>query len=559
MADNNEDGSTVADSPDVEVETGVDGVGNDSAVVSRSASLAEVVSEPREIIDNQSQFDTDFELFDKLLDIDPELAGTVRAQAQMASGFKVMHPAMEGDDEEPTERDEQALKDCKNLVEKLNLELVMPSIFKNMISMGNDINKIIYTDGEGVRDLQSLPLRDVTIVDDEEQLMVAPKHQIADDNERDEIVNRDKVSSVVQEGNFYVLNEGYEDEVVRESWKILHFAVEQRGNWFEDRMGRDTYGVWGAPRLEPIKFALQAKHNTLTNKVAMDDSLIAREVYKIDVETLFGHIKNDKDREDKAKKYAKQLKERLEGLQPDEKPILPEEVTMEVKGPEGQAREHADFLQMMNDSIMHALTFHVGGVGRDAGGPFIGNRPAKDESLNNVHHLRQVMSHKMRQLFKLHLVLKHPEWRKNDTTSPGTEDEPDISQWDLEEDIIVPKVEWDPLETGDQERRVDIATKAYEANLVTRNEAREIVGFDPLEEEDLRKLFEDTVMNQRVQKELQEEFEEEEDDEEEEDTEDEDDEEESVEKASHGDEMADELNRTFHDTVRDISEDEDVA
>jgi hypothetical protein len=445
---------------------------------------------------------------------------------------------MEGEEEEPGKRDKTALDDCRKLARELNLELIMPSIFKNMIALGNDMNKIIYEEGVGVQDLQSLPAQDVTIVDKE----------------------NDDVLDVVQSGNYYVLNEGTDDEVVRESWKILHFAIERRGNWFEDRMGRDTYGVWGAPRLEPIKFALQAKHNTLTNKVAMDDSLIAREVYKIDVETLFGHIKNDDDREDKAEEYARQLKERLEGLKPDEKPILPEEVTMEVKGPEGQAREHADFLNMMNDSIMHALTFHVGGVGRDAGGPFIGNRPAKDESLNNVHHLRQIMSHKLRELFRIHLVLKHPEWRDTDASPQGPSgEEPNITEWKLEDDIIVPKIEWNPLETGDQERRVSIATKAYQSNLVTRNEAREIIGMDPLAEEDVEKLFEDTVMNQKVQMDMKEEREQRQDENNDEENNEENDEEESTERASHGAELQRDLTQEFNETMREIEEDDDVA
>lgn len=536
----------------VAVTSEVDGVDSDQALVTRSASLAEVVNEPREIMDS-ARFDTDFELYDRLMEIDPELAGSVRAQAQMASGFTVRHPAMEGEQEEPTEDDRTALQDCRQLVIDLNLELMAPAIFKNMIAMGNDINKIIYEDGVGVRDLQSLPLRQVTIIDDRDQLLEAPVDSYWADTTREKIQDRDNLTDTVQDGNFYVLNEGDPDEgdeVVREEYKILHFAVDRRGNWFEDRMGRDTYGIWGSPRLEPIEFALQAKHNTLTNKVAMDDSLIAREVYKIDVETLFGHIKNDDDREDAAKSYARELKEKLEGMDPDEKPILPNEVTMEVKGPEGKAREHADFLNMMNDSIMHALTFHVGGVGRDASGPYIGNRPAKDESQNNVNHLRKIMGHKLRDLFRIHLLLKHPEWREREP------DPEDISTWKLDEDIVVPKIEWTPLEDGDQERVVSMATKAYKNNLVTRNEAREMMGMDPVDEDSKEKLFEDQRMNQQINQEFQQDDEDEPEEEEEPEGDGSSDEEDQEAMVAHDyEKFSGELMEDFYTTVTNLRRD----
>ena len=493
----------------VSIDSNVSDVSNDSATVTRSASLAEVVSEPQEVLE-EAQFDTDFELFDKLLDIDPELAGSVRSQAQMASGFKVIHPAVKGDQEMPTQDDKEAMEDCEELVRRLSLELSQPSIYKNMIAMGNDINKILFTEGEGVTGLQSLPLRQLTIIDEDtapprnwdfassnggmDAYTQARQHakEKGDDTTIDLDTYWDVIQDLsVQKGDFYVLNEGTPQETKIEPWKILHFSVEKRSNWFTDKFDRDTYGIWGAPRLEPTKFSLQAKHNTLTNKVAMDDSLIAREVYKIDVEALFGHISNDEKRTKKAEDYATNLSNQLESMDPDDKPILPNEVSIEVHGPEGKAREHGEFLNLMNDSIMHALTFNIGGVGRDAGGPMIGNRPAKDQSLENVMHLRQAMSHKLRELFRIHLVIKHPEWREQDSANPN-----DVSSWRLKSDITTPRIEWDPIEMGDRERVANVAAKLFKNKVLTRNEARELMGFDPLGEDMEPKLFSDGRENE---------------------------------------------------------------
>jgi hypothetical protein len=228
----------------------------------------------------------------------------------------------------------------------------------------------------------------------------------------------------------------------------------------------------------------------------MDDSLIAREIYHIDVATLFGHINNDEKREKKAKKYASELKDTLESMKPDEKPILPDEVSVSVQGPEGKAKEHGDFLDLMNDSIMHALTFNVSGVGRDAGGPMIGNRPAKDTSLNNVQHLRETMGRQFRKLFRLHLLVQHPEWRAE------MPDKEDISTWKLRDDIILPDVKWSSLEDGDVERIGNTAAKLYDNNIITRNEAREMMGKDPIPDDEVDRLFQDQIMNMEIQTEF---------------------------------------------------------
>jgi hypothetical protein len=486
----------------IAVTSEVDSVDGDSGTVARSASLAEVVSEPREILEDK-QFESDFDLYDRLLEIDPELAGTVRAQAQLASGFELIHPTHEGELEEPTDLDKVALEDCQDLVDHLDLDLSQPSMFKNMIANGNDVNKIIYTDGVGVTGLQSLPLRSLTIVDESTALGIrqamkeAKKSDATDEEEIDIKEYRNNLNEeVIQDGDLYVLNEGTIDMKTIDQWKILHVSTEKRGNWFTDKFERKTYGIWGAPRIEPTKFALQAKHNTLTNKVAMDDSLIAREIYHIDVATLFGHINNDEKREKKAKKYASELKDTLESMKPDEKPILPDEVSVSVQGPEGKAKEHGDFLDLMNDSIMHALTFNVSGVGRDAGGPMIGNRPAKDTSLNNVQHLRETMGRQFRKLFRFHLLVKHPEWRAE------MPDKEDISTWKLRDDIILPDVKWSSLEDGDVERIGNTAAKLYDNNIITRNEAREMMGKDPIPDDEVDRLFQDQIMNMEIQTEF---------------------------------------------------------
>jgi hypothetical protein len=476
----------------VEVETHVEDAGENT--VARSATFADVANRPKEQAINDADTINDVVFYDQLVEFDGDLAGTIRAKSQVAGmGAEVTHPAMRGREEELSEIEQRIMRACEtDLLVGLDLRRRMQAIFRRLIIHGNEIAHIKYADGEGVTGLQELPLRALTIVDEDTH----ENSEVSATGDKpgpllDSGSGEADMEKTIHDADRYVLNEGDSDS--RQSYyreEILHLAINKHGNWYTDRVGRDTFGIWGERRLEPIKFAMQAKANTLANKVALDDSLLAREVYHIDIETLYGHIQNDKERTQKAKEYKNKLKRQLNNLAPDEKPILPEEVSVSVQGPDGSTADNqTGFIEMMNNTMQHALTFHSASFGRDAGGSLAGNRPAKEMSDTGVKSLRDVVKREFRQLFRIHALLKFPEARAPATNGEGdrvnSDEIRDYEQYTLTDDITLPVLSFDPVSRRDKSDRVKDAAAAYEKGVADLNEARRWVDLDPVKEEEV--------------------------------------------------------------------------
>lgn len=473
---------TALDADDLETETSVVEGDDGQPVVTRetrTAAFAEVADRPKKKALEGDKNKNDIEFFDDLRKFDAELAGTIRAQCQSAaSGLSVTHPAIEGERSDMNEMEEKITRACRDLVDELDLREDASTYFRNAVTHGNDVSHIQYEeqseDGEGgVTDLTPLPLRIMTIVD--EQTARDGFYQ----NEPASLNGTQNYDKLITSPDFYVLSEENDNaRQVLPAHDVLHIARNQRGNWHDDRLGRTTYNVWGERALEPIKYAVQTKQNTLANKVAMDDKLLTREYYQINVEELFGHLEDPDRRQEEVERYAGELREKLEDLDADQKPIIPEEVSVEVKGPQGEtARNMAEFIETMNNSIQHALTYHVASFGRDAGGTDRGNRPAKEMSENTVRQLRDVVKTSFRELFKIHAMLRFEDARE--LTNPEFDD---VRRYELADDIVLPELKFDPVDPENRNDEVRNAATMYEKGFADLNEARAEVSLEPIDE-----------------------------------------------------------------------------
>lgn len=466
---------------DVEITTSVDENPDDGEIiVSRTAAFAELADEPRHKTIDAEMIEGDIKFFDQLRDFDPELAGTLLAQSMATtSGMDAVHPAsLDFRGEQPTELEKTITEDSRKLLRDLNLKKDGPAIVRDLVTHGNDVSHISYDEGEGITALQTLPLRALTILDFDTFRNAGHSQHTHFSHDFSEDMRR-----VITSNDVYVINEANsEAQEAYPEHDILHIALDRHRNWYTDRKGRETFEVWGSRRLDPVKYTVQVKQNTLANKVAMDDKLLAREFYLVNVEELFGHIEDDKRRHQKAKDYAAELRKIVENLKPDQKPILPQEVEIKIEGPDGEtARNLSNFIQTMNDSIQHALTYHVASFGRDAGGTDRGNKPAKDMSDNSVRQLRDLLKTSFQRLFEYHAVLRHPEAREE--VDAGVND---IRRYRLREDVTLPVLTFDPVDPQEQSEKVRDAISLYEKGIGDLNEARAIVGLDPITDEEIQ-------------------------------------------------------------------------
>lgn len=456
-----QDGDSIGVARDIEQSSADDDMGS---------PVAESIRTQREQLTG-SNHETLFDLYDAMVDMDPELSGATHAISQSASQYEIVAPV-----DEPSKKGQKAVEDCKQMHNNINGEIMAIDVLLNLIKHGNDMSKKVYDSDQGIKAIQSLPVNAMTIVDDEGdirdsssdsavnswtrrigQAFEGNKEEIDEEEELDEVFSRE----------LYVLNEADNNRRIKPH-KILHFSIDSRSNWFTDRMGRETYGVWGRSRLEPLKFTIQTKYNTLTNKVAMDDKLLAREIYYIDTKELFGDITSFEERRKKAQEYAKNIKKKLEGLGPDERPILPDSVEIEVIGPEGKAIDQTPFLEQLNNSIAAALTFPMAGLGRGTTSVKAGEEISSLWAENNIRNLRQVLIKGYEELHRDHLKLLHPEWM--------VEPDADPLKGRLKPEVEVPTLEYEPFKEEDMLKKARQVKLLYQTETSSTAERREIMG-----------------------------------------------------------------------------------
>lgn len=442
-----------------------------------ASPVANVVKGAREDI-NEDEHDTVFDLYDALIELDGELSGAVNAIAQSATFRKVVMP-----EDDPSEIEQEILGECQDLVDRIRGREMAIDVLRNLIKYGNDISKKVYNKEEGILAAQSLPINAMTIVDDPEDLADSNVSNPSTISELFQQIHPDLASGDEEIGGeriqeafkreAYVLNEGKDEETtpkVIEPYKVLHFSIDSRSNWFTDHTGRVTYGVWGQSRLEALKFTIQTKYNTLTNKVAMDDKLLAREVYYINTDALFGHIQDQEEREKKADEYADELAGMLEELEADERPLLDENVEVEVIGPEGKAIDQRPFVEQLNNGIAAALTFPMAGLGRGTTAVKAGEEISSLWAENNIKNLRRAVIRGFTELFEDHVKLTHPDLVQN---LDGADN---LGEMKLDPEVTIPTLEYEPFRQEDRTQLANQIRDLYELGVMSLAEARDEWG-----------------------------------------------------------------------------------
>lgn len=454
-----------------------------------STPISNTVNDTREKI-QEDKHDTIFDLYDSLVNLDGELSGAVNAISQSASYSRVTLP-----EDEPSDIEEEILRECQNLAKRLRGKQMSIDILRNLIKYGNDMNKKVYNEDDGIVAVQSLPIKSMTIADDRTNLHSKEEGSDGDfdnvlfqahpslDSDREELVETGIEEAF--ERDVYVLNEELpDDRSLIEPHNVLHFSIDARSNWFEDRVGRETYGIWGQSRLEALKFTIQTKYNTLLNKVAMDDNLLAREVYYIDTKELFGDIKDRKERRKKAESYAEDLSQMLEDLDADERPMLPDHVDVEVIGPEGKAIDQKPFIEQLNNGIAAALTFPMAGLGRGTTSVKAGEEISSLWAENNIQNLRESVVMGFEEIFRDHIKILYPDQVVNHSEASQ------VGEMRLDPDITIPTLEYEPFKEEDRTQKADQIETLRKVGVMSIPEAREEWGL-PTDEESVERARED--------------------------------------------------------------------
>ena len=368
-----------------------------------------------------------FDLYDEMLNYDPELNGAVRTISLTANKYKIIGG------KNATIRN--AIKELTE--ETLEFDDMLISGMRNLMVYGNDISKLVGRTGKGITNVQSLPISQITIVDNRKIPFAADK------------------DNAIYDADFYLLRENARDSAVYPASEVLHIKIDYRSYWFMDRMGRWTYGVWGASRFSALKQAIRAKYNSMNNRIALEDSL-TKQYITIGPEAI-ANIQDPAEAQERLENIMDDVGSLLDGLRADQVPILPHYVNMQFVDLKNTIPDNATFMDQVNADISAVLHVPRVSMGQERGSTFAATFNASQWSVQAIRRLQKVLSQSMQGLFSKHLELLGIDHKMGD----------------------LPKLMFDPIDEESPFESTRRVVLAYEAGITTLNEARSELGMIP--------------------------------------------------------------------------------
>jgi len=293
-----------------------------------------------------SNHDNEFDLYDNMLKLDPELNGAVRAVSLTANNYEINYSRG---------KNSQIRNAIRDLVEDtIEFDDIMINAMRNLMVYGNDINKIVGKQGVGVTNIQSLPVKQISIVDERGGL---GSYFVADED--NPIIN----------ATTYMVREATSYERAIPAKEILHVKIDARSNWFTDNKLRRTYGVWGASRFTSLKQPIRMKYNSMNNRISLEDSM-TKQFITID-KSAIEHIQDPVEQNERLRHIMDEVIKLFEGLRGDQIPVLPHYVELHHVDVGNSVPNNTGFLDAINADIAAVLQVPRVAAGQEKGSTFV--------------------------------------------------------------------------------------------------------------------------------------------------------------------------------------------
>tara|TARA_R100000995_G_scaffold46717_1_gene22135 strand:- start:226 stop:1635 length:1410 start_codon:yes stop_codon:yes gene_type:complete len=391
------------------------------------AGIPDIVRDT-ERLGKDSNYDNEFDMYDLMLKLDPELNGAVRAVSLTANNFNIDY----------NKGKNAAIRNAvRDLVEEtLDFDDILINSMRNLMVYGNDINKIVAKSGVGVTELQNLPIMQISIVDERGGL---GSYFVAD-----------KDNPVVKPVT-YMLREATSYEKAIPVSEILHVKIDYRSNWFTDMKGRKTYGIWGASRFSALKQAIRMKYNSLNNRVSLEDSM-TKQYITID-QSAIEHIQDPAEQYDRLNTIMTDVISLFEGLRGDQIPVLPHYVNLHHVDLENSLPNSSDFLDSINADIAAVLQVPRVAAGQERGSTFAATYNANLWAVQAIGRMHKILQQAFRDLFSMHLTLLGITHKKSE----------------------LPEVIFDTMDSETPLTVMQRATMGYDSGVLTLNQALNIL------------------------------------------------------------------------------------
>ena len=342
-----------------------------------------------ERLQSDSNYDNEFDMYDLMLKLDPELNGAVRAVSLTANNYEVNYEKG---------KNAQIRDAIRELVEeRIDFDDILINAMRNMMVYGNDVNKIVGKAGIGITDLQNLPVKQITIVDERGGI-----DSIFDATEDNPITRATK----------YLLREMKLNAKEIPSNEILHIKIDSRSNWFVDNRGRKTYCIWGASRFSALKQAIRMKYNSMNNRLSLEDSM-TKQFITINKEAI-EHIQDPAEQNERLTHIMDEVISLFEGLRGDQIPVLPHYVELHHVDLENSLPNSSDFLDAINADIAAVLQVPRVAAGQERGSTFAATFNANLWAVQAISRMHKILGEACIALFGIHLDLLNIPYRRQD-------------------------------------------------------------------------------------------------------------------------------------------------
>ena len=403
------------------------------------AGLKDIFEDTSPLRDHKKSFtrnlyDDEFDLYDEMLKLDPELNGAVRSVSLTANNWEIDYTKGKN-------------RKIRNAIEKfvynIDFDDILITILRNLMVYGNDINKVVGKTGVGITKVQSLPVHQMTIKDGRG---IEPPS-----------VTRE---SPIMDPQVYIMQEQGTYPQEFPASEIWHPKIDYRSNWFQDRLGRWTYGVWGASRFSSLKQPIRAKYNMINNRIALEEAL-TKQYITIDAESV-EHILDPDEQQERLNYIMTQVAELLEGLRGDQIPILPSYVEMHHVDLKNTIPDPTAFLDIVNGDISAVLQVPRVAAGQERGSTFAATYSASMWSVQAIQRLQAVAVESCCRLFLKHLELLGITAEKKD----------------------LPVMSFKPLQEEPPSEIMTRSTLGYQSGVLKLNEARDLLDLEKVKKGD---------------------------------------------------------------------------
>ena len=394
-----------------------------------AAGIPDIVRDT-EKIRTDSNFDNEFDLYDSMLKLDPELNGAVRAVSLTANNYEINYSRG---------KNARIRNAIRELVEESDLDFddFLINAMRGLMVYGNDINKIVGRAGVGITNLQSLPVKQITIVDERGGL---GSYFVADED------------TPITRPVTYMLRETKMTEAAFPANEIMHIRIDYRSNWFVDNKGRKTYGIWGASRFTSLKQAIRMKYNTMNNRLSLEDAM-TKQYVTID-KSAIEHIQDPAEQQERLIHIMDEVISLFEGLRGDQIPVLPHYVQLHHVNLENTIPNSNEFLDAVNGDIAAVLQVPRVAAGQERGSTFAATYNANLWAVQAISRMHRIIAESATRMFMTHLDLLGIEYRKQD----------------------LPTINFEAMDSETPLNVMQRATMGYNAGVLTLNQTLEMLN-----------------------------------------------------------------------------------